>query len=287
MKIIRTIPEMQRYADQQRRAGKTIGFVPTMGYLHEGHLSLMRLARPRCDVLVVSIFVNPTQFGPNEDFDRYPRDFEHDEQLCRQERVDVVFYPDVQEMYPLPYYTYIDVEKLSETMCGASRPGHFRGVATVVTKLFNIVKPHLAVFGQKDYQQALIIQQMVRDLNFDIEILLGPIVREPDGLAMSSRNQYLSPEERRKARILYQSLQLAQQRVSAGERDARKIQAAMEAMIQQVPGVQIDYVVIVDGRTLEPIAEIRDGTLVALAVRIGQTRLIDNTIIRLKENHSL
>ncbi|NOX38117.1 MAG: pantoate--beta-alanine ligase [Calditrichaeota bacterium] len=286
MKIIRTIPEMQRYADQQRREGKIIGFVPTMGYLHEGHLSLMRLARPRCDVLVVSIFVNPTQFGPNEDFDRYPRDFEHDERLCRQEQVDVVFYPDVQEMYPQPYYTYVNVEKLSETMCGASRPGHFRGVATVVTKLFNIVKPHLAVFGQKDYQQALIIQQMVKDLNFDIEILLGPIVREPDGLAMSSRNKYLSPEERQKALVLYRSLQYAEQQVAAGERDARKILAAMEAMIQQVPGVQIDYVVIVDGQTLEPVTEIRDGTLVALAVKVGQTRLIDNTVLRLPKNHS-
>ncbi len=281
MKIVRTIQEMQQMSEQFRRQGKTIGFVPTMGYLHEGHLSLMRIARPRCDILVVSIFVNPTQFGPHEDFNRYPRDFEHDERLCRQERVDVVFYPNVQEMYPQPYYTYVNVEKLSEPMCGVSRPGHFRGVATVVAKLFNIVKPHLAVFGQKDYQQAVIIRQMVRDLNFDVEIVLGPIIREPDGLAMSSRNHYLSAEERRKALVLRRSLKHAEQLVAAGEREARKIRAAVEAMLRKVKGVEIDYVVVVDGKTLEPVAQIRHGTLVALAVKIGRTRLIDNTLLQI------
>ncbi len=283
MKIVRDIAEMQQLAETYRQEGKRIGFVPTMGYLHEGHLSLMRQARPRCDVLVVSIFVNPTQFGPNEDFERYPRDFERDERLCRQEGVDVVFYPTAEAMYPQPYRTYVNVEQLTETMCGASRPGHFRGVTTVVTKLFHIVKPHLVVFGQKDYQQSLVIRQMVRDLNFDITIVVAPIVREADGLAMSSRNNYLTPEERQQALVLYRSLRKAEELIEQGEQDAARILEVMQQIIAGAPDARIDYIVIVDGDTLEPVTRVKDNTVIALAVYIGNTRLIDNTIIREKD----
>jgi len=286
MKIIRKISEMQQYAETLRQHGKTIGFVPTMGFLHEGHLSLMRLARPRCDTLVVSIFVNPTQFGPNEDLDKYPRDFRRDEELCRQEKVDVIFYPTAEEMYPQPYRTFVNVEKLTETMCGASRPGHFRGVATVVAKLFNIVKPHLAVFGQKDYQQAQVIRQMVHDLNFDVEILTGPIVREPDGLAMSSRNKYLSAAQRKDALVLRQSLQLAQTIIRQGERNPAVLRERMEELIESVPTSRIDYIAIVDPETLEDVAAIGERTLIALSVFIGQTRLIDNMVVELTPTSS-
>ena len=282
MKTVRTIPQMQTLAENLRREGKRIGFVPTMGYLHEGHLSLMRLARPKCDILVVSIFVNPTQFGPNEDFEQYPRDMQRDERLCQQEQVDVIFYPDVNEMYHPDHLTFVTVEQLSQTMCGISRPSHFRGVATVVSKLFNIVKPHFAVFGQKDYQQALIIRRMVRDLNFDLEIITAPIVREADGLAMSSRNTYLSPEERKQAVVLYQSLRLAQQLAEQGERNANAIYRKIESLITSKPLAKIDYIAIVDGETLQPVRELTDNTLVALAVKFGNTRLIDNMVIRLK-----
>ena len=254
-----------------------------MGYLHEGHLSLMRRARPQCDILVVSIFVNPTQFGPNEDFERYPRDFERDERLCREVGVDVVFYPTADAMYPRPYLTYVHVEKLSETMCGASRPGHFRGVTTVVTKLFNIVQPHIAVFGQKDYQQSLIIRQMVRDLNFDVEIDVAPIVREADGLAMSSRNKYLSPEERQQALVLYRSLTRAEELIREGERNVDTLLQAMKTVISEAPDARIDYIAIVDAETLEPLSTVRHNTVIALAVYIGTTRLIDNTWIREKD----
>lgn len=280
MKIIRHISEMQKLADEERKRGRIIGFVPTMGYLHEGHLSLMRIARPKCNTLVVSIFVNPTQFGPGEDLNRYPRDFARDENLCRQEKVDVIFYPNPEEMYPKPYLTLIHVKKLTETMCGASRPGHFDGVATVVGKLFNIVKPHFAVFGEKDYQQALVIRQMVNDLNFDVQILTGPIIREEDGLAMSSRNEYLTGEKRRDALILVKSLQLAQKRILEGKRKASEIREEMEQLIRQVPTAKIDYIAIVDAETLEPVEEIRPNTLIALAVFIDHTRLIDNTVIK-------
>ncbi len=286
MKIIRKISEMQQYAETLRQQGKTIGFVPTMGFLHEGHLSLMRLARPRCDTLVVSIFVNPTQFGPNEDLDKYPRDFRRDEELCRQEKVDVIFYPTAEEMYPQPYRTFVNVEKLTETMCGASRPGHFRGVATVVAKLFNIVKPHLAVFGQKDYQQAQVIRQMVHDLNFDVEILTGPIVREPDGLAMSSRNKYLSAAQRKDALVLRQSLQLAQTIIRQVERNPAVLRERMEELIESVPTSRIDYIAIVDPETLEDVAAIGERTLIALSVFIGQTRLIDNMVVELTPTSS-
>lgn len=271
---------MQSLADSFRREGKTIGLVPTMGFLHEGHLSLMRIARSHCDILVVSIFVNPTQFGPNEDFNKYPRNFEQDEKLCRDENVGVIFYPTNEMMYSEPYLTYVNVEKLSETMCGASRPGHFRGVTTVVAKLFNIVKPHLAVFGEKDYQQAVIIKQMVKDLNFDIEILTGAIIREADGLAMSSRNKYLSAQERQNALVLSKSLQMAEKAVRAGNTDAESISMQIRERIQQTEGAVIDYIAIVNGDTLKRVAEVGDNSLIALAVKIGQTRLIDNVLIR-------
>jgi pantoate--beta-alanine ligase len=281
MQTIQNIKEMQSLADLLRSEGKTIGLVPTMGFMHEGHLSLMRIARPKCDVLVVSIFVNPTQFGPNEDLNKYPRDFDRDEKLCREEKVDVIFYPTKDMMYSEPYVTFINVEKLSETMCGLSRPGHFKGVATVVAKLFNIVKPHFAVFGQKDFQQAVIIKQMVRDLNFPVEILTGPIVREVDGLAMSSRNRYLSPTERQNALVLYNSLKLAEKLVREGNDDSDFIHAKMKNLIQQIPEANIDYIAIVDSNALIPVGKIKNNALIALAVKIGSTRLIDNTLIRI------
>jgi pantoate--beta-alanine ligase len=281
MQTIQNIKEMQSLADLLRSEGKTIGLVPTMGFMHEGHLSLMRIASPKCDVLVVSIFVNPTQFGPNEDLNKYPRDFDRDEKLCREEKVDVIFYPTKDMMYSEPYVTFINVEKLSETMCGLSRPGHFKGVATVVAKLFNIVKPHFAVFGQKDFQQAVIIKQMVRDLNFPVEILTGPIVREVDGLAMSSRNRYLSPTERQNALVLYNSLKLAEKLVREGNDDSDFIHAKMKNLIQQIPEANIDYIAIVDSNALIPVGKIKNNALIALAVKIGSTRLIDNTLIRI------
>lgn len=279
MKLIKTISEMQKTAVAFRRQGKIIGLVPTMGYLHEGHLQLLRLLRPQCDVLVISIFVNPIQFAPTEDLERYPRDFERDEQLCRSERVDIIFYPDNLEMYPQPFHTFINVEKLSEGLCGSSRPGHFRGVATVVAKLFNIVKPQLAIFGEKDYQQLMVIKQMVKDLNFDITILSAPIVREADGLAMSSRNKYLSPEERKAAPLLYQSLLLARKLCQQGIDNPEEISRKMTSLLQKIPQLRIDYISLVDPQTLTPVAKIQGEVLVALAVYIGQTRLIDNMVI--------
>lgn len=283
MRIIKDIKEMQIFAEETRRSGKVIGFVPTMGYLHEGHLSLVRIARPRCDLLVVSIYVNPTQFGPDEDFEKYPRDFQRDEELCDRENVDVIFYPSNEQIYPEPYHTYIDVENLTDTMCGVSRPGHFRGVTTIVGKLFNIVKPHKAIFGEKDFQQALIIKQMARDLNFDLEILTGPIVREPDRIAMSSRNRYLSADQRKQARVLYESLQKARNLVEEGIRSPGIVRRHMEQMIRKVNDSSIDYIAIVDAETLEPVKEIRNQTLIALAVHIGETRLIDNTVIKMND----
>lgn len=283
MRICHGIKEMQQLAEELRISGKRIAFVPTMGYLHEGHLSLVRIARKLGDVVVVSIFVNPTQFGPNEDFEKYPRDIERDEGLCREEGVDVIFYPSVEEMYQHPHLTYVTVEQLSGVMCGISRPTHFRGVTTVVSKLFNIVKPHIAVFGQKDFQQALIIRKMVQDLNFDVEIVTAPIIREEDGLAMSSRNAYLNPEERQQATVLYQSLQLAQELIKSGQRNAATVRSEMESLISSRPLAKIDYIAIVDADTLQPVEEIKNNTLIALAVKIGQTRLIDNTLVSIEE----
>ena len=281
MKIIQTPEEMQRIALDLKRSGKIIGLVPTMGFLHEGHLSLMQLARPKCDVLVVSIFVNPSQFGPNEDLDAYPRDFEHDEQLCAAESADIVFYPTPGSMYAADASVWVDEESLSGVLCGESRPGHFRGVCTVVTKLFNLVLPDLAVFGEKDAQQLRIIERMVRDLNFPIEIIRGPILREADGLAMSSRNKFLSEEQRRNALCLRGALDLSLRKLRQGERSASNLRKLMADLIGAVPGAEIDYIEFVDDASLEPVESVQTQTLVALAVKFGSTRLIDNAILDL------
>jgi len=271
---------MQELADKLRSAGKSIGFVPTMGYLHPGHLSLVRIAKQQTDFVVVSIFVNPLQFGPAEDFDRYPRDFKRDEQLLEKEGANAIFYPELTEMYPSGFSTSVAVEKLTEQLCGKSRPGHFTGVTTVVAKLFNIVKPDKAIFGQKDAQQAFVIKRMVRDLNFDIEIVIAPTMREPDGLAMSSRNSYLSPEERKESAVLYQALQLAENLIRQGEKEAGTIIKEMEILIRSKPSARIDYVSIVDTENLQPVKKIEGEVLIALAVRFGKTRLIDNILLR-------
>jgi pantoate--beta-alanine ligase len=279
MDIVSDIAEMQRIASCLRREGKTLGVVPTMGFFHEGHLSLMRRARAECDVVIVTLFVNPMQFGPHEDFAAYPRDFERDGQLAAAAGVDLLFAPTTEAMYPDGYETVVTVEKLTQPLCGASRPGHFRGVTTIVAKLFHITQPHRAYFGLKDYQQCKVIQKMVKDLNFDITIVPCPIVREPDGLAMSSRNAYLRPAERQAALSLNRSLRRAEEMVEAGERNARAVRDAVRAMIAAEPLAQIDYVEVVDAETLQPVEEIAQKTLVALAVKIGRARLIDNTVL--------
>ena len=282
MKIIKKITEMQKIANDLRKQSKSIGFVPTMGYLHEGHLSLMRCARKENDVVVISIFVNPTQFAPGEDYERYPRDEEGDIRKAKEVGVDIVFIPDVKDMYSDDHSTYVEEKVLSAGLCGAKRPGHFKGVTTIVAKLFNIVKPHRAYFGKKDYQQLRVIERMVRDLNFDIEIIGCPIVREPDGLAMSSRNVYLSQEERKSALCLYKSLLLAQNMIKNGERNPEIIKKAMEEFILKHPHVKkIDYIEIVDKYTLKPVDKLRGNELIALAVFVGPARLIDNMEVSL------
>ncbi|MFH1861920.1 MAG: pantoate--beta-alanine ligase, partial [bacterium] len=259
--------------------GFKVGLVPTMGYLHQGHLSLVEALKDRCDRLIISIFVNPTQFSPGEDLDRYPRDFERDERLLLESGVHAVFYPSVETMYPTGYRTFVQVEDLSAVLCGRSRPTHFRGVATVVAKLFLITNCDVAAFGQKDYQQALIIQRMVQDLNLNVEIIVCPIVREPDNLAMSSRNQYLSPEERKRAICLYQALTEAEKLFRASERSAAILQEAMESIVRSITEVRIDYLSIVDAETLQPVRHIDRRTLLAGAIFVGKTRLIDNIIL--------
>jgi pantoate--beta-alanine ligase len=281
MQIIRAISDMQRAADALRAAGRRIGFVPTMGYLHAGHASLIRQARKQSDAVVVSIFVNPAQFGPGEDYQTYPRDFDRDLRLIREAGGDTVFTPAEEEMYPPDATTFVQVEKLTGVLCGASRPGHFRGVTTVVTKLLTAVKPHLAIFGQKDAQQALVIRRMVRDLNLDVDILIAPTLRESDGLAMSSRNVYLTPEERSEATVLYQAIRLARQMVEAGERDAERVIRKMRDLISERPSARIDYIAVVDTRGLEPVDRLTGEVLVAVAVRFGRARLIDNVILKL------
>ena len=276
MKIITSPEDMQKTALALRRAGKRIGLVPTMGFLHEGHMALVKLARRRADVVVLSIFVNPTQFGPNEDFGRYPRDFERDRAMCEAAGVDIIFNPAPDAMYPAGYSVYVEENALSKGLCGASRPGHFRGVLTVVAKLFNLTLPDTAVFGQKDAQQARLIRQMARDLNFPVIIVLAPIIREADGLAKSSRNTYLAPAERREALCLQQALKTARRLYREGERDARRIGAAMQAGIEQMPSARVDYIAIVDADTLQPVQRLDPPALVAIAVYIGKTRLIDN-----------
>jgi pantoate--beta-alanine ligase len=279
MKIITSIPEMKVVVRQHRSSGRTIGFVPTMGFLHEGHLSLVRAARKKADVIVVSIFVNPTQFGPKEDFKAYPRDLARDCALLEREGVDDVFHPEASQMYPEGYRTYVEVHDLQDKLCGRSRPGHFRGVCTVVLKFFQIVEPDFAFFGQKDAQQAIILRKMVRDLNLDVQVEVMPIIREPDGLAMSSRNTYLNPQERTAALILTTSLAQAKTVIERGERRAEVVLERIRAMIEKEPLARIDYVEAVDAQDLNPVKEIGGGTLIAMAVYIGKTRLIDNIII--------
>ncbi len=251
-----------------------------MGYLHEGHLSLIRLARNKGDRVVVSIFVNPLQFGPTEDYHIYPRDIERDLKLLEREKVDVVFIPDEKEMYPPDFQTYVEVTKLTQGLCGAYRPGHFKGVTTVVLKLFNIVKPDFAVFGEKDYQQLKVIQQMVKDLNLDVEIIPHPIVREKSGLAMSSRNTYLSEEERHSAVAIYQSLKMAERIIFEGEKDAERVKGLIRDYLEKFPHNKVQYVEIVDPESLESVSEIKGPVLIALAVFVGKTRLIDNRLIK-------
>jgi pantoate--beta-alanine ligase len=276
MKIIESPEEMRRYSRSVRRDGKRLGFVPTMGALHAGHLSLVKTARSQSNCVAASIFVNPLQFGANEDFGKYPRTFERDCQLLEAEKVDVLFAPKVETMYPPGAKTIVEVQGLSERLDGRSRPGHFKGVTTVVAKLFNIVQPDLAFFGQKDAAQVAIIRRMVRDLNMDVQIVVCPIVREADGLAMSSRNAYLDPQQRRHALVLYRALTRVHFLVDKGERDVTVLVEAGKQVISEEPGARLDYLGIVDPETLEPVGDLKRGALVAVAAWVGATRLIDN-----------
>lgn len=272
---------MSVLSEQLIRKKKTIGFVPTMGALHEGHLSLVRQARKENHFVVASIFVNPTQFGPAEDLSRYPRPFENDKALLEKEKCDFLFYPSARHMYPEGFETYVDVEELPDHLCGLSRPGHFRGVTTVVAKLFNIVRPATAYFGQKDYQQSVIIRKMVQDLNMPVQVRVMPVVREKDGLAMSSRNRYLSEKERKDAPVLWQALTAGSDMIRTGERDASVIVKTVRDMIRtEIPYAKIDYVSVADPETLEDLKAVTGGVVIALAVYLGKTRLIDNVIVR-------
>ncbi|HIP42736.1 MAG TPA: pantoate--beta-alanine ligase [Aquifex aeolicus] len=279
--LFKKIKDLRNYLKSRRCEGKEVGFVPTMGYLHKGHRELIKLARMQNDIVVVSIFVNPTQFGEGEDYDRYPKDLERDLSICEEEGVDVVFAPEVAEIYPKGYRTRVCVGELGNILEGAFRPGHFDGVATIVVKLFNIVQPNRAYFGEKDYQQLKIIQQLVEDLNIPVEIIPVPIVREEGGLAYSSRNVYLSPEERESALAIYKSFQLAEKMIKAGERDAKRIKEAIRAFIERHPHVKgIDYVEITD-ENLKPKETVEKGDRILVAVRIGDARLIDNWKVEL------
>ena len=279
MKIVTSLSDMHSLAASIRREGKTIGIVPTMGFLHEGHLSLVRRAREECDIVVVSIFVNPTQFGPNEDFGHYPRDTEGDRKKCESAGVNIIFMPTAEEMYPEKPTVFIMVEGLSDILEGAIRPGHFRGVATVVAKLFNIVNPHKAFFGQKDFQQCVVIKRMVKGLNMDVEVVVLPIVREKGGLAMSSRNSYLSADDRRAATVIYRALSAARDLFISGTKEPEKLKKKMRAVLFMEPGVGIDYVVVSDPETLEPLDTASSNMVLLVAARVGKTRLIDNLII--------
>ena len=279
MKVVCTIKEVRELVKEWKKNGETVGFVPTMGYLHEGHGSLITKARENNDKVVVSIFVNPMQFGPTEDLDSYPRDLEKDSKFCESLGADLIFHPEPEEMYHDDFSSYVDMSVLTEELCGLSRPVHFRGVCTVVTKLFNIVQPDNAYFGQKDAQQLAIIKHMVQDLNMDINVVGCPIVREEDGLAKSSRNTYLSPEERKAALILSKTVKLAKELIDAGEKDADVVVAKMKENIETEPMAKIDYVKAVNGLTMQQQKEIKAPMLIAMAVYIGKTRLIDNMIL--------
>jgi pantoate--beta-alanine ligase len=279
MKIVKKIMEVRELVSEAKAAGKTVGLVPTMGALHDGHFSLVRAAKKQTDFVVVSIFVNPTQFGPTEDIDKYPRTLDADAAGCEKNDADVIFAPTASEIYPQPNLSWVNVEKIDEPLCGKNRPGHFRGVATVCTKLFNIVQPDMAFFGQKDAQQSLIIQRMVADLNMPLKIVVCPIVREKDGLAFSSRNRYLNADERKDAVLLYAALQEAEILIAGGLRNSKKIIGEMEKIIKLSNRTKIDYISIVNAQTLEEIEQIKGKTLLAIAVKIGTARLIDNIII--------
>jgi len=279
MKICNTIEDMRAACREAKRGGKRLGFVPTMGALHEGHLSLVRAAKDSCDAVAASIFVNPLQFGPREDLGKYPRSFSRDRALLEKEGAELLFAPSVEEMYPAGAITWIEVEGLSDKLDGRSRPGHFRGVTTVVTKLFHIVAPDAAFFGQKDAAQVAIVRRMVRDLNFPVEIVACPIVREPDGLAMSSRNAYLDPEQRRQALVLHRSLQGVKELWEGGERDAAQLAAAGQQEVAKEKSVRLDYFEIVEPDSLNPVASVANGALVAIAAFVGATRLIDNIVL--------
>lgn len=282
MHIISSCAEMTALSKELRRAGKRIGFVPTMGALHQGHLSLVKAARQHSDVVVVSIFVNPTQFGPNEDFAKYPRTFDRDKEMLISEGTDYIFSPNAAEMYSEGSQTWVTVEQIGEKLDGRSRPGHFRGVTTVVSKLFHIVQPDAAFFGQKDAAQVANIRRMVRDLNFDLEIVVCPIVRESDGLAMSSRNAYLDPDQRRKATILFRSLSKIRETAEQGESDSKMLIHTGREVILEEPSVKLDYYEIVDPDTLDPVPNVSRGALVAVAAFAGTTRLIDNLLLPAK-----
>lgn len=281
MQLVRLVGEVRDAVAAARKEGCLVGLVPTMGFLHDGHAALIRQAAAECGYVVVSVFVNPTQFGPAEDFAAYPRDLERDLRICEEAGASVVFAPAAEEVYPAGFRTYVEVEGLSGVLCGASRPGHFRGVATVVAKLFNMVAPDRAYFGQKDYQQTLVLRCMVRDLNLPLEVVIVPTVRHADGLAMSSRNTYLNPAERAAATVLYRALETARRVIASGERDAAALRQQLLALIAAEPLAAVDYVAVSDPQTLAPLGGFRDGdtVLVALAVKVGRTRLIDNALI--------
>lgn len=280
MKIITSPNQMQKTSLALHGRGKIIGLVPTMGALHEGHLSLVRTARQKSDVAVVSIFVNPTQFGPGEDFQHYPRDLNRDKKLLQEAKCDILFYPSQKEMYPDNYLTSVNLEGIADKLEGASRPGHFQGVATIVTKLFNIVQPDLAFFGQKDAQQVVAIKKMVADLNFPTKILVGPTVRDEKGLALSSRNSYLNKDEYHQALCLYEALQKAKDLIQLGVRDPGRVIHSMQQVIQKNPLAKIDYIAVTDSQDLQPVDKIQGDVLISLAVKIGKTRLIDNLCLR-------
>ncbi|MDD2510445.1 MAG: pantoate--beta-alanine ligase [Syntrophomonas sp.] len=280
MQVFENITKMQEWAREQKKQGQSIGLVPTMGYLHEGHLALVKEARQHCDRIVVSIFVNPIQFGVGEDFEQYPRDLEQDSALLEKEKVDALFCPGIRDMYPGGFQTFVEAYgEITEKMCGASRPGHFKGVTTVVSKLFNICQPDRAYFGQKDAQQLMVVEKMVRELNFPLEIIRVPIVREKDGLAMSSRNVYLSPEERAEALVLYRALKMAEEEIKNGERETGIIRQKMEEMIRACPRAAIDYIAISNANDLSEMQTCAGKVLIALAIKFGKTRLIDNLIV--------
>lgn len=282
METIETVEQMATLAREWQKQGKKVGLVPTMGYLHQGHLSLAKTARTDCDIVVMSIFVNPTQFGPNEDYASYPRDLLHDQELAAGAGVDYIFAPQPGEMYPNGYSTFVNVDGVTESLCGAKRPGHFRGVATVISKLFHIIQPARAYFGQKDGQQVAVLRRMVKDLNIPVELIAVPIVREADGLALSSRNVYLTPEQRQQAVVLSQGLAKAKALFTAGQRQAAVLLQVVTEQIQTASLAKIDYVQLVDGETMTPISQVEKTAMLAVAVYFGNTRLIDNVLLEVE-----